>query len=89
MVNLLNVRVVSPRGEIVNEQARSLSSKNSAGNFDVLPQHANFVTFLEDAPIEVVLADGKKRKLQYKMAIMHAFSNKVNIYTDIQAVELN
>lgn len=82
-LDLIAVRVVSPRGEILSVQARSLSSTNSAGKFDVLPEHANFVTFIDNAPIEIVLADGEKKKVQYNMAIMHAFSNKVNIYTGI------
>ena len=43
-MDTLQVRIVSPKGEVFKGEATAVSSRNSVGNFDILPQHANFVT---------------------------------------------
>lgn len=80
----LNVRIVSPKGELFNGPAKSVSSKNSAGDFDILPYHANFITLTKNAPIKVQTVDEKEAIFNLPLAIIYARSNKVNIYTDLQ-----
>lgn len=82
--NLLQVRIVSPKQDIFQGPALSVSSRNQAGNFDILPLHANFVTLVEDYPITLRLAGGQKKTFSFKLAIIYLVNNKVNIYTDIQ-----
>lgn len=89
MSTLITIRVVSPRGELIKKEVRSVTSKNSAGKFDVLPQHANFVTLIENEPIYIIDQEGKQTKLEFKLAIMHCYSNRINVFTDIEASELN
>lgn len=87
-MKLLNVRVISPRGESLKIDAKSVSSKNSSGKFDILPEHANFVTLIEEQPVFFLKENNTTEKIQFKMAILHTYGNKVNIYTDLQEVEL-
>lgn len=82
--NLLQVRIVSPKQDIFHGPALSVSSKNSTGNFDILPSHANFITLVEDYPITLKLAGGQKKTFSFKLAIIYLVNNQVNIYTDIQ-----
>jgi F0F1-type ATP synthase epsilon subunit len=80
----INLKIISPKEEFFNGQVSSVSSENSAGKFDILPRHANFITFIHNKPIVVKKLDKKILTYQFPMAIIYATNNRVNIYTDIQ-----
>lgn len=80
----LHVRILSPQQLILDTQAQSVSSKNSQGAFDILPQHANFITLIENYPILVRIKNQKPLSLKFPIAIIHVEANKVDIYTYIQ-----
>lgn len=84
MNNLLQVKIISPKQVIFTGQALSVSSINSAGKFDILPEHANFLTMIEKMPIIIRQQDNKQVTYNFPLAIIFASSNRVNIYTDIQ-----
>lgn len=80
---LLNIRIIAPKEELFSGEALSLSSINSAGKFDILPMHANFVTLVENTPIIIRKADKSDEKFEFPMAIIYAANNQVKIYTDV------
>lgn len=78
------VVITSPDEVIWQGEAASLSSTNSAGAFDVLPEHANFVTILQNnTPMVIRTTDGKELTFTYKRAIVAVRSDKVRVYVDI------
>lgn len=79
----LNVRILSPQQTLFQGQALAVSSKNSKGNFDILPQHANFITLVKNSPILIRLPDKSTAKYQFDIAIIYTVKNQVNIYTQI------
>lgn len=83
--NILKVRILSPKKIIFEGMAISVSSKNSAGKFDVLPFHANFISFIENSPIIVNKTDGVSTQFSFPFAIFYLTNNQVNIYTGIQS----
>lgn len=80
----LHVRIISPQQLILDTNAESVSSKNAQGNFDILAQHANFITLVENAPIIVRIKGQKPLSFKYPLAIILTKDNKVDIYTYIQ-----
>jgi len=80
----LHVRIISPQQLILDTQAVSVSSKNTQGNFDILPLHANFITLVENSPIVVKAPNQKPLTFKFPLAIIMTAENKVNIYTYIQ-----
>ena len=80
----LHVRILSPQQLLLDTDAFSISSKNIQGNFDILPQHANFLTVVEKAPIVVRTQDQKPLTFKFDIAIIFATDNEVNVYTYIQ-----
>ena len=80
---MLYVTILSPRETIFEGQALSISSKNSAGKFDILPQHANFITLIENQPITIFLPGKKSLNFEFPVAIIYTTQNSVKIYTDI------
>lgn len=85
----LHVRIISPRQVIFESDAVSVSSTNSAGNFDVLPEHANFMTLIKNTPIVIIKTDKQKTTFNFPLAILYTASNRVNIYTDIQLEKIS
>lgn len=82
-VGELQVVVATPDEKIWEGKAESVSSENSAGPFDILPQHANFVTMIKGKPILVrTLSEGEKT-FTYKNAVITVSKDKVSIYNDI------
>ena len=80
----LHVRIISPQALILDSEAQSVSSKNLQGPFDILPQHANFITVVENQPIVVRISKQKPLIFKFLIAIILTTANKVDIYTYIQ-----
>ncbi|OGG07722.1 hypothetical protein A2872_02040 [Candidatus Gottesmanbacteria bacterium RIFCSPHIGHO2_01_FULL_42_12] len=88
-MNNLTVTIKSPDKDIFKGEAESISSENSSGKFDVLKDHANFITVIENKPIIIRMANKEKQTFTFPLAIMSTTNNQVNIYTniDIQLVK--
>lgn len=88
-MELLNVKIITPQQIIFQGQAISISSKNSIGPFDILPQHANFITLTENTDIVIRQTNGKEVKFNFPLAIINTFHNEVSIYTNIQLPQID
>lgn len=86
MDKTFNVRIASPKQVIYQGIALSVSSINSAGKFDILAQHANFITIIENNPITIQTADKKTVVFNFPLAIIYTTLNVVNIYTQINQI---
>lgn len=84
MNQTFNVRVISPKQIIYQGNALSVSSTNSAGKFDILAEHANFITLIENSPIVIRTVDKQSVVFKFPLAIIYTTRNTVNIYTQIQ-----
>ena len=73
---------MSPRETIFNGEILTISSVNSAGKFDILPEHANFITIIEKNPIIVQQIDKSYNKYEFHEAIIYAKDDQVLIYAD-------
>lgn len=80
----LDVAILSPRENYFKGTALAVSSTNLSGKFDILPEHANFITLIEGKPIIVHLPGGEKLTYAFPLAIIYHTRNRVRIYTDIQ-----
>ena len=79
---LLKVKISTPTDVLWEGEASSVSSINSQGPFDILPQHANFATLVQGEPISV-RADQRERQYSFKNAVIHTSSSSVRIYGDV------
>lgn len=77
-----DVTITSSSAIIWKGVATSVSSKNSVGPFDILAEHENFVTMIENEPI-VVRSGDKEKTFQYEDAVISVYNKKVTIYADI------
>ncbi len=84
----LNVRILTPQSILFNGQATSLSSVNSVGPFDILAEHANFITLTENSDIIIRTTNGEEVKFNFPLAIIYTIHNNITIYTSIQLPQL-
>lgn len=85
---LLQVKVLSPKDTLYDGPALAVSSKNTSGKFDMLPEHANFVTFIENDPITITTPENKKLTFKFPMGIIYITKDNVTIYTQPQALKI-
>lgn len=78
----LNVVVRSRSKTYFQGKAKVVSSNNDTGVFDVLPEHANFIT-LVDKFVVVTLARGDEQKFDIDKGVMRVLENKVDIYLTV------
>ncbi len=66
-------------------EVRALTSHNAVGQFDILPEHANFISLIEKAIIVHELS-GKKREIRFDVALLKIVQNKVEIYLGVKSL---
>jgi len=79
----LSVRIASAEGVIWEGTANSVSSVNRDGPFDILPQHAQFITLVSNAPVIVRPVSGAAETFTFRSAVMHVYGNTVAVYVGI------
>jgi len=78
----LKVRILWPpatRKTPFEEEAEAVSSQNQLGKFDILPGHANFITFIFKDLI-CYLKNKEKISFQFERGVLEVSENKVNIF---------
>jgi len=83
LVEIKNSEVI-----IFNGDAKSLSSVNEKGSFDILPFHANFFSIIKEK-ITIIGHDDKKTEISVKdNGILRVMENKISIFLGIETIEL-
>lgn len=73
------LRVVSREGVVFEGQAKSITSYNEKGKFDVLAQHANFISLISKG-LTIITKDGKVNEVKFDNALLRVRKNIVEVY---------
>ncbi len=79
---LLSVSVRTREKVLFDGLARSVTSFNLRGRFDILPFHTNFITLISKYVI-INTDNGEVRQFDLDKGILYVMSNKVNVYVGI------
>lgn len=80
---MINLKVQSRDGVIFEGDIISLSAKNSKGTFDILDQHENFISLVDDTLVIRTPTDTREIKVQN--AILKIKENKLEVYVGINS----
>lgn len=83
MEPLISVHIDSPGKKLWEGQARSVSSINSQGPFDILPYHATFVTLVESQPVNIRTDKGQILKFEFDHCVIFNRNNIVAIFSNL------
>ena len=78
----LSVEVMNPLEILFQGQATAVSSANPRGKFDILPNHAPFISLIKDS-VTVHLDSEKSKKFELDRGVIRCFDNKVEVYLEV------
>ena len=83
------VEIKNSEAIVFSGDAKSLSSVNEKGSFDILPFHANFFSIIKEK-ITIIGHDDKKTEISVKdNGILRVMENKISIFLGIETIELH
>lgn len=80
---MINVIIKDPLKTIFEGEARSLTSHNKTGKFDILTDHENFIAIIEKYII-IRPRSGSEQYFQIDNGVIKAKGNQVKIYLGIK-----
>jgi F-type H+-transporting ATPase subunit epsilon len=75
---LLHLRIVAKNKILFEGEARSVSSHNNIGNFDILPEHASFISLI-DNEVSFVDQAGGSQEFPIKQGLIKVIDNQVTV----------
>ena len=66
----INTFLTSPEALVWSGQALTVTSENSDGLFDLYPDHARFMTLLEDVDLTIRMEDEKEEVFHIEKAVL-------------------
>lgn len=83
MINKNILLVVRKWEKVLFEgEVKSFTSLNERGVFDVLGQHANFISLINKSCV-IRKTDGTTSEIKIKEGIVHVLDNRVTVYVGI------
>lgn len=79
---LLQVRIIAKNKVLFEGQARSVSSHNTVGNFDILPEHSSFISLI-DKSVGYVDELGVSQVLSINQGLIKVIDNQVIILVEL------
>lgn len=79
----LYLKILTRKGTIFNQEIESLTSYNDTGRFDVLREHAQFISIIKNKVI-ARLKDGKDQQIPVDNAIMRVKGEVVEVFLGIK-----
>lgn len=64
-------------------KAEAVSSQNRLGRFDILPEHANFISLIFGNLTIQTFPDKKKITYQLERGVLEASENRVNVFFEL------
>lgn len=85
---VLTVRIISPTKTHYAGKAVSVSATNKVGPFDILADHANFFSILDECQV-VVNTSTQNFTFPITQGIIKVANNAVTLFADIEPAYLN
>lgn len=63
-------------------KAQSVSSENRLGKFDILPEHANFISLIFNS-LTIRTLEGQKIKYEFSRGVLETSENRVRIFLEL------
>ena len=74
----ITVTIKNRKGVLVQEEVKAVSSINDKGIFDILPEHANFISIIKDN-ITLHKKDGSKNEMKISKGVLRVYQNQIHI----------
>jgi len=79
------LKVVSREGVVFENEVTSITSYNELGKFDVLAEHANFISLINTGLI-IRDKDNIEKEIKFDNALLKVYKNIVEIYIGVEGM---
>jgi hypothetical protein len=79
----MSIKVYSPSRIYFDGAAFSVTATNDTGEFDILPQHHNFISLLNPCDLIVRTIGEGNRKISISGGLLHVKTDRVVVFLDI------
>lgn len=79
----LDIIITNPDTTLYAGKASSISAINPDGPFDILPDHTNFITTVQEKIIVYTQDDTNNQEFEIKSGLLRAINNRIEIYLGI------
>lgn len=69
---------------VLEEEVKAITSLNDTGIFDVLPEHANFISIIKEYLI-IHKTNGSKEEVKLEKGVMRVLNNEIQIFIGLTA----
>ena len=78
----IHVMVRNRNQVLFEDDVKAVTSKNDTGVFDILPEHSNFISVINES-VTVHKLDGQAQKFPLANGVMKVKNSTVNCYLDL------
>ncbi len=71
---------------LFNEDVRAVTSHNDSGRFDILPQHSNFISVINQG-ITIHKLDGQEQTIPVANGVIKVKDSTIHCYIDLLTIE--
>lgn len=82
--NALHLLVISGDAVVFEGEVTSVTSKNRKGEFDILDQHTNFISLIDEA-LTYKQFGGVSQTITFDRAVMQVYKNEVRVFVGLGA----
>ncbi|MFC1600606.1 hypothetical protein ACFL25_00880 [Patescibacteria group bacterium] len=79
------LKVVSREGMLFEGEVNSITSNNEKGVFDVLAQHANFISLIKKGLL-IRDVENNEREIIFDNALLKVYRNNVEVYVGVDGM---
>ncbi|MCL4353971.1 hypothetical protein M1349_00680 [Patescibacteria group bacterium] len=80
----IRLKILNREKVILEEDVRAITSLNSSGTFDVLAEHANFISLIKDYLI-IHKTNGSKEEMKLEGAVLRVSNNQAQVFIGLSA----
>ena len=80
MTQTIATKIISPVAVVYEVSTIAITAENSEGVFDILPDHARFMSLLNQTPITLELPDLSVKTFTFENAVLFFEDNTAVIY---------
>jgi len=80
-----NLKVVSREGVIYQGEVVSITSYNELGVFDVLAQHANFISLINKG-LTIKEKNNVRKEIKFDNALLKVYKNNAEVYVGVEGM---
>ncbi len=80
------VVIRTKEGIMFKDKVKAVTSYNEKGPFDVLPEHENFISLI-DQHLVIHTMDGKENEIKVDNAVIKVYRNEVHIFLGLSGAQ--